>query len=150
MDELRAAVDDMRRRLDPPGFSVERMAPVGDGVELIIGVGRDPRFGPVAAIGLGGIYTEFFGDVAVGLAPLGVDEAERMLLSLRGAPLLVGARGRPPCDVRAAAEAAARLSDVAAAHPAIAEIEINPLLVTPRGAVALDARVIENGETDAG
>ena len=150
VDELRAAVDDMRRRLDPPGFSVERMAPVGDGVELIIGVGRDPRFGPVAAIGLGGIYTEFFGDVAVGLAPLGVDEAERMLLWLRGAPLLVGARGRPPCDVRAAAEAAARLSDVAAAHPAIAEIEINPLLVTPGGAVALDARVIENGETDAG
>src|SRR6476469_4969612 len=101
VDELRAAVDDMRRRLDPPGFSVERMAPVGDGVELIIGVGRDPRFGPVAAIGLGGIYTEFFGDVAVGLAPLGVDEAERMLLSLRGAPLLVGARGRPPCDIHA-------------------------------------------------
>ena len=149
-DELRAAVADLRRRLDPPGYSVERMAPVNDGVELIVGAGRDPRFGPVAAVGLGGIYTEIFRDVAVGLAPLDVAEAERMLLSLRGAPLLAGARGRPPCDVRAAAEAAVALSQVAARHPAVAEIEINPLLVTADGAVALDARVIENGDTDAG
>jgi len=149
-DELRAAVADLRRRLDPPGFSVERMAPVHEGLELIVGAGRDPRFGPVAAVGLGGIYTEIFGDVAVGLAPLDVAEAERMLFSLRGAPLLLGARGRPPCDVRAAAEAAVALSRVAASHPGIAEIEINPLLVTPDGAVALDARVIENGGTNAG
>ena len=149
-DELRAAVADLRRRLDPPGFSVERMAPVHEGLELIVGAGRDPRFGPVAAVGLGGIYTEIFGDVAVGLAPLDVVEAERMLLSLRGAPLLKGARGRATCDVRSAAAAAAALSRAAAAHPGIAEIEINPLLVTPSGAVALDARVIENAETDAG
>ena len=149
-DELRAAVADLRRRLDPPGFSVERMAPVHEGLELIVGAGRDPRFGPVAAVGLGGIYTEIFGDVAVGLAPLDVAEAERMLFSLRGAPLLLGARGRPPCDVRAAAGAAVALSRVAASHPGIAEIEINPLLVTPDGAVALDARVIENGGTNAG
>ena len=149
-DELRAAVADLRRRLDPPGFSVERMAPVHEGLELIVGAGRDPRFGAVGAVGLGGIYTEIFGDVAVGLAPLDVAEAERMLFSLRGAPLLLGARGRPPCDVRAAAEAAVALSRVAASHPGIAEIEINPLLVTPDGAVALDARVIENGGTNAG
>jgi acetate---CoA ligase (ADP-forming) len=149
-DELRKAVADMRRRLDPPGYSVERMAPVGDGVELIVGAGRDPRFGPVAAVGLGGIHTEIFGDVAVGLAPLDVAEAERMLYSLRGAPLLAGARGQPPCDVRAAAEAAVALSRVAAAHPAVAEIEINPLLVTADGAVALDARVIEIAAADAG
>ncbi len=149
-DELRAAVADLRRRLDPPGFSVERVAPVHEGVELIVGAGRDPRFGPVAAVGLGGIYTEIFGDVAVGLAPLDVAEAERMLYSLRGAPLMAGARGRPPCDVRAAAEAAVALSRVAASHPGIAEIEINPLLVTPDGAVALDARVIEIDGTNAG
>jgi acetate---CoA ligase (ADP-forming) len=149
-DELRAAVADLRRRLDPPGFSVERVAPVDAGIELIIGAGRDPRFGPVAAVGLGGIYTEIFGDVAVGLAPLDVREAERMLYSLRGAPLLAGARGRPPCDVRAAAEAAVALSRVAASHPDIAEIEINPLLVTPDGAVALDARVIEIAGTNTG
>jgi acyl-CoA synthetase (NDP forming) len=149
-DELRAAVADLRHRLDPPGFSVERVAPVNEGIELIIGAGRDPRFGPVAAVGLGGIYTEIFGDVAVGLAPLDVAEAERMLYSLRGAPLLAGARGRQPCDVRAAAEAAVALSRVAASHPDIAEIEINPLLVTPDGAVALDARVIEIAGTNAG
>jgi acyl-CoA synthetase (NDP forming) len=149
-DELRAAVADLRHRLDPPGFSVERMAPVNEGIELIVGAGRDPRFGLVAAVGLGGIYTEIFGDVAVGLAPLDVAEAERMLYSLRGAPLLAGARGREPCDIRAAAEAAVALSRVAASHPDIAEIEINPLLVTPDGAVALDARVIEIAGTNAG
>jgi acyl-CoA synthetase (NDP forming) len=125
------------------------MAPVGDGVELIVGARRDPRFGSVAAVGLGGIYAELFSDVAVGLAPLDVAEAERMLRSLRGAALLAGARGRPAFDVRAAAEAAAALSGVAAAHPGIAEIEVNPLLVTPDGAVALDARVIEIGAADA-
>jgi acyl-CoA synthetase (NDP forming) len=149
-DELREAVADLRRRLDPPGFSVERTAPVGDGVELIVGARRDPRFGPVAAVGLGGIYTEVFADAAVGLAPLDVAEAERMLRSLRGAPLLAGARGRPACDVPAAARAAVALSWVAAAHPAVTEVEVNPLLVTPAGAVALDARVIENAPTDAG
>ncbi len=149
-DELRAAVADLRRRLDPPGYSVERMAPVRDGLELIVGARRDPRFGPVAAVGLGGVYTEIFSDVAVGLAPLDVAEAERMLRSLRGAALLEGARGRPACDVRAAAEAAAALSRVAALYPDIAEIEVNPLLVTPEGAVALDARVIEIGAANAG
>jgi acyl-CoA synthetase (NDP forming) len=149
-EELRTAVADLRRRLDPPGYSVERMAPVGDGVELIVGAGRDPRFGPVAAVGLGGIYTEIFGDVTVGLAPLELAEAERMLFSLRGAALLAGARGRPACDVRAAAEAAVALSRVAATYPRIAEIEVNPLLVTADGAVALDARVIEIDAADAG
>jgi succinyl-CoA synthetase beta subunit len=81
-------------------------------------------------------------DVRLALAPAGADELEALLLSLRGAGILTGARGRAPVDVRAAAEAAAALSRVAAAHPEIAEIEINPLLVTPGGAVGLDARVV--------
>ena len=76
------------------------------------------------------------------LAPASADELEELLLSLRGAGVLTGARGRAPVGVRAAAEAAAALSRVAAAHPEIAEIEINPLLVTPSGAVGLDARIV--------
>jgi hypothetical protein len=139
---LADAAADMHARLSPPEFSVERLAPLGDGVELIVGSRRDSRFGTVAQIGLGGIYAEVFKDNAVGLAPLSVEEAERLLSILRHAPLLGETRGRPAVNLRAAAEAAAALSHLAAARPDIAEIEINPLLVTPQGALALDARII--------
>ncbi|HET9922563.1 MAG TPA: acetate--CoA ligase family protein, partial [Methylomirabilota bacterium] len=83
---------------------------------------------------------------AVRLAPVEEAEAEAMLRALRIAPLLTGARGRPPLDITAAAGALAALSRVAAAHPELAELEINPLLVTRTGAIALDARFIRNAE----
>jgi acyl-CoA synthetase (NDP forming) len=140
------AVHGLIGRLAPGTISVERMAPLHEGVELIVGARTDARFGPVAMVGLGGIHAEVFEDVAVDLAPLDPLAAERLLRSLRGAPLLAGVRGRPPLDVGAAARAAAALSQVAAARPDVAEIEINPLLVTPSGAVALDARVIVRGK----
>ena len=108
----------------------------------MIGARRDARFGPIALAGLGGIYAEALRDVAVALAPLDAARAERLLRSLRAAPLLGGARGRPPVDVAAAARALAALSEVAAAHPEIAEIEVNPLLVLPDGALGLDARIV--------
>jgi hypothetical protein len=118
------------------------MADTAAGAELIVGCRRDPRFGPLVLVGLGGIHAELMRDVAVALAPAAAGELAELLLSLRGAAVLKGARGRPPLDVRAAAEAAAALSRVAAAHPEIAEIEINPLLVTPDGALGLDARIV--------
>ena len=151
-DQLAWEAADLEERLAPPEFSVERMAPLSEGVELIVGVRRDPRFGPVALVGLGGIYAEVFKDVAIGLAPLDVDEAERLLNRLRHASLLGPSRGRQAVDLRAAAKAAAALSQLAAARPDIAEIEINPLLVTPHGALALDARIIpaQEGGSDAG
>ena len=108
--ELEAAARDMHERLAPPEFSVERMAPLGDGVELIVGARQDARFGPIALVGLGGIYAETFEDVAIGLAPLDPQEAERLLRSLRGAALLGPVRGRPALDVAAAGRAAAALS----------------------------------------
>ena len=148
--ELEAAARGMHERLAPPEFSVERMAPLGDGVELIVGARQDARFGPIALVGLGGIYAETFEDVAIGLAPLDPQEAERLLRSLRGAALLGPVRGRPALDVAAAGHAAAALSLLAAARPDIAEIEINPLLATPDGALALDARIIPKGDGDAG
>ncbi len=100
------------------------------------------RFGPVALAGSGGLYAEVLRDTAVRLAPVTEDEAVAMLRSLRVAPLLTGARGRPPLDLGAAAAALAALSRVAAAHPELAELEINPLLVTRTEAIALDARFI--------
>jgi acyl-CoA synthetase (NDP forming) len=151
-DALAAVWSDMDGRLSPPEYSVEAMAPVADGIELIVGARRDPRFGPVALVGLGGIYAELLGDVGVALAPLDRGEAVRLLESLQGAALLKGARGRTAVDVGAAADAAVALSQLAAARPDIAEIEVNPLLVTPEGALALDARIIpaDEGGDDAG
>ena len=138
---LLAAVTDMERRLSPPAFTVERMAPLGDGVELLIGARWDARFGPIALAGLGGLFTEILSDVAVALAPVDEPRARAMLLSLRAAPLLQGARGRPALDVDAAAAALAALSRVAAEHPELAAIEVNPLLALPAGALGLDARL---------
>jgi acetate---CoA ligase (ADP-forming) len=123
-------------------YSVERTAPVANGIELIIGSRRDPRFGPVTLVGMGGLYAELLGDVAAALGPVDDDEAERMIRSLRGARLLTGTRGRAPLDVGAAARATAALSRAAAEHPEIDELEINPLLVLPDGAIGLDARIV--------
>jgi acyl-CoA synthetase (NDP forming) len=131
--------------LEAPEYSVERTAPLEDGMELIVGTRRDPRFGPVTLVGMGGLYTEVLSDVAVALAPVDEDQAERLIRSLRAAPLLGGIRGRPALDVRAAAHAAAALSRVAAEHPEISELEVNPLLVLPGSALGLDARIVLEG-----
>ena len=148
--EVEQALGDMAARLSPAGYSVERMAPVVDGFELIAGVRRDRRFGPVVLVGVGGIYAELLRDVGVALAPVDAEEAEALLRALRAAPVLTGARGRPAVDLGAAARAIATLSEFAAERPAIAEVEINPLLVTPDGALGLDAQlVLEKGEDDA-
>lgn len=139
---VRAAHADMARRLAPPGYCVEAMADTRDGVELIVGVRRDPRFGPVALVGLGGIFTEVLRDVRLGLAPVTDTDARALLERLTAAPLLHGVRGRPAVDVAAAARAIEAITGVAAAHPEIAELEVNPLLVTPRGCTGLDARIV--------
>ena len=139
--ELLAAAREITERLSPALLFVERTADVRDGVELVVGATRDPRFGAVVLVGLGGILVETLRDTAVALAPLDAAAAERLLRSLRTAAVLDGVRGRPAVDAGAAARAVVALGDAMAAHPEIAELEINPLLVTPRAAVALDARV---------
>jgi acyl-CoA synthetase (NDP forming) len=144
-EALEFAFSEMATRLRAEGYVVERMAKLGGGLELIVGCRRDRRFGPIALVGLGGVHAELFEDVAVALAPVDESEAEELLRSVRGAPLLLGARGRPPLDVRTAARAVADLSALAAAHPELAEIEVNPLLVSPHGALGLDARIVLAG-----
>ncbi|WP_432037419.1 acetate--CoA ligase family protein [Streptomyces cucumeris] len=141
-DELLTAHRDMHGRLGAPAYSVEAMADLSDGIELIVGVNRDPRFGPVAMVGLGGVLAEALRDVTFALAPVPADHALRLLRQLRTASLLDGVRGRPAVDIAAAAEAIERITAFAAAHPEIAELEVNPLLVRPTGVLALDSRAV--------
>jgi acetate---CoA ligase (ADP-forming) len=103
-------------------------------VEMALGIARDPVFGPVAMVGLGGIFIEILKDVAFRRCPFDTAEAERMVRSLKGAPLLQGARGRPKADVAALAQALSRLSAfAAAAGPRLASVDVNPMLVLPEG-----------------
>lgn len=118
---------------------------VRGGVELIAGVSRDPVFGPVVMVGLGGIYAEILKDVAVQVAPVSEEEALRMIRSLKMFPLLDGARGQAKADVAAAARTVARLSEFACRHADdVAEIDMNPILVKPEGegVLVLDALMV--------
>ncbi len=113
------------------------------GVECIMGIQRDPVFGPVALVGIGGIFVEILQDVALHRCPFGPEVAERMIRSLRAAPILLGARGKPPADIEALAGMLARLSQWAvAAGDRLQSVDLNPVLALPDGAYALDA-VIE-------
>ena len=118
------------------------------GVECILGIHRDPVFGPMAMFGLGGIFVEVLKDVVFRRCPFGADVAETMIRSIKGAPLLLGARGRKKADVKALAETLSRLSAfAAAAGPRLQSIDINPVFAMPEGegAFAVDA-VIEVGD----
>jgi len=144
-DALRGAYDAMTAAPAPAAFSVESMAPLGDGVEVIVGCRYDRNFGPVLLVGLGGAFAELLDDVRLALAPVTEEHAAALFKGLRGAQVLQGARGRPALDLRAAARAAAALSRFAAAHPEVAEVEVNPLLVLPQGVLGLDARIVLAG-----
>ncbi|MGW8883809.1 acetate--CoA ligase family protein [Streptomyces sp. NPDC055749] len=136
---LRTAFARMRHSTGATRYAVEEMAVHPHSVELIAGVRRDPAFGPVAMVGLGGVTAELLADTALTLAPLTRRRARDLLLALRHAPLLTGWRGAPAVDLDAAADALCALARAAVEHPELAELEVNPLLVHPGGAVALDA-----------
>jgi len=140
LEDADAVSSALERMPAAEAYSVERHVAASGAVELIAGCRRDPRFGPVLLVGLGGILAEVLRDVAVALAPAEPDYVEQLLLGLRGAALLTGARGRAPLAVRAAAEACAAISRVAAEHPELDDVEVNPLLVTETDAIGLDAR----------
>lgn len=146
---LRAAWDRMARavrsaapaaRID--GYEVEAQVPAGK--EVLIGLQRDPNFGPVVVFGLGGIYVEVLRDVTFRLAPLRPLSAQHMVESVRAFPLLTGVRGEAPSDLPALYEVLERVSQLAVENPEVQEMDINPLIVRPagHGAVAVDARVV--------
>ncbi|WP_328770153.1 acetate--CoA ligase family protein [Streptomyces sp. NBC_00286] len=122
---------------EAPQVLVEAMAPPG--VDLVVGARRDPVFGPVVLVGLGGTTAEALADVSIRLAPLTATEAATMPADLAGHALLDGWRGGPVLDRAALGQVTAALGALLAAHPELAEIEINPLRITAHGLVALDA-----------
>lgn len=124
------------------GVLVQKMLPKGK--EIILGMTRNPSLGPLLMFGLGGIYTEALRDVAFRLAPIRENVAKEMVKDIRSYRLLEGVRGEAPSDVAAVSECIMRLSQLVTDHPNIMELDVNPLIVYPRGegAVAADARII--------
>ncbi|HVN63136.1 MAG TPA: acetate--CoA ligase family protein, partial [Candidatus Binataceae bacterium] len=122
------------------GVAVQEMA--RPGIELIAGISRDERFGPLVMIGLGGVHAEVIKDTAVRLAPIGHREGAEMIAELRGAPILHGVRGRPGGDIGAIISVLAAISGFAAVHPEVAEMDLNPIVAYPDGIAILDARIV--------
>jgi acetyltransferase len=132
------------------GVLVQEMA--SGGIEVVVGLHRDAQFGPVVMVGLGGVLVEALDDVAFRAAPLSREDARDMLESLRGRRVLEGARGRPPADVQALIDVILAVSRLGVdAEGLVGELDINPLVVRPRGrgAVAVDALVVVSPEAPA-
>jgi len=131
-----------RARID--GFLLEEMAPAGQ--EVVIGGLRDSQFGPLVMVGLGGVFVEVLADVSFRICPITRLDAEEMLDELKGAPLLRGARGRKPASRKAILDALLKVGGkdgLLMTHADdIAEADINPLIVSEHGAVAVDARFV--------
>ncbi|WP_371526266.1 acetate--CoA ligase family protein [Streptomyces sp. NBC_01283] len=122
------------------GVQVQELLPSGQ--EVIVGAVTDPTFGKVVAFGLGGVLVEVLKDVTFRLAPVDADEAASMLDSIRAAEVLRGVRGAPAVDRWAVAEQIRRVSRLVTDFPEIAEVDLNPVIATPEGAIAADIRVI--------
>jgi len=125
------------------GCQVQEMVPSG-GIEVLVGMNRDPQFGPLITFGLGGIYVEALKDVSFRIAPFAIEDAYQMLDEIRANALLNGIRGKPMADKAAIVNVIMRISQLALDFPEIAEIDINPLVVYTQGqgAIALDMRVV--------
>ena len=123
------------------GVQVQESVDLDAGVETIVGINRDPQFGPLVVFGLGGIFVETLEDTAASLAPVDERRAREMTEEIDAAPLLRGARGREPTDLAAVVETIRRLSQLADEFPAVVELDVNPLVATPDGVQAVDLRL---------
>ena len=122
------------------GVSVQRMA--DPGVEIIIGMTIDPQFGPVIMFGLGGIFVEVLKDVSFRLVPVAPIDAREMIQEIRGKALLEGYRGQPPVNLPALEKLIVKVSGFIEKNPDVKELDLNPLIATDKGIVAVDARMV--------
>jgi acyl-CoA synthetase (NDP forming) len=122
------------------GVSVQKMTSPGQ--EVIIGMSRDPQFGPLLMFGLGGIMVEILKDVSFRLAPLTHRDAQEMIKEIKGYRLLTGFRGTEPVDIARLEALLLAVSDLVEAHPEIKELDLNPIVVNKDGALVVDGRII--------
>ncbi|MEJ2110783.1 MAG: acetate--CoA ligase family protein [Acidobacteriota bacterium] len=139
-DEIMAAVKKKAARAQVDGVSIQKMAEPG--LELVIGMVRDPQFGPMLMFGLGGTTVEILKDVAFRITPLTRQDAKEMIRQVKGYRLLEGYRGQPPVDIEYLEDMLMKLSAFVEENPEIKEMDINPLFAYKKGAVAVDARII--------
>jgi acyl-CoA synthetase (NDP forming) len=122
------------------GVSVQRQA--RPGAEVIVGMTKDPQFGPVLMFGLGGVMVEVLKDVAFRIVPLEPRDAREMVREIKGLPLLQGYRGTEPADLEALERLILRVSEFVERHPEIDELDLNPVFAYRDGALAVDARIV--------
>jgi acyl-CoA synthetase (NDP forming) len=122
------------------GVSVQQMAPPG--VEVIVGMSKDPQFGPVLMFGLGGILVEVLKDVSFRIVPVTARDAKAMIREIKGYPVLEGYRGQKPASIPALEKLIVKVSQFVEKNPQIRELDLNPIFAYPDKAVAVDARII--------
>ncbi len=139
-DEVMAAAKRASPKAHIHGVSVQAMA--RPGTEVILGMSKDPQFGPVIMFGLGGVLVEVLKDVAFRIVPLAQRDASQMVREIKGFPVLQGYRGQDPADIARLEEAILTLSKFVEGHPEIKELDLNPIFAYKDGLAAVDARIV--------
>jgi acyl-CoA synthetase (NDP forming) len=122
------------------GILLQKMMPTS--IEVIVGGIRDPQFGPAIMFGLGGIFTEIYDDAAFRVAPIDEVDAANLIRELKGHKLLEGARGKPPADIDSIVSILTNVSNLMLEHNSISQLDLNPVIVYPNAACAVDFRII--------
>ena len=140
-DELIAAFEKMSEALGDNMLPALIQTMATSGVETIVGLSSDPRFGPILLFGLGGVTTDLLKDRTFAVPPLSVDGAEQLISSIRSAPLLYGYRGSTPVDTVALRDVVLRVARLATELPEIHELDLNPVIASPKGALVVDCKI---------
>ena len=139
-NEIISSVKKVYPKAQIEGVSVQSMAPPG--VEVIVGMSKDPQFGPVLMFGLGGILVEVLKDVSFRIVPVTERDAKEMIREIKGYPILEGYRGQKPASIPALEKLIVKVSKFVEENPQIKELDLNPIFAYPDKAVAIDARII--------
>ncbi|MCH8050830.1 MAG: acetate--CoA ligase family protein [Chloroflexi bacterium] len=144
-DDIVAAVKERQPKARIEGVAVQAMA--RPGTEVIVGMSKDPQFGPVLMFGLGGIFVEVLKDVSFRIVPLEERDAREMIDEIKGRAILDGVRGGEPADIGALAGLLLQLSAFAEANPQVEELDLNPVFAYKDGCIAVDARIVVSAES---